>query len=240
MNNNNVTVIGDTHGTLHWKNIVTKTKPFTKSYIFVGDYCDSYFLEPPKIIENLKELIHFARYTPNVHLCLGNHEYHYLNLTAQRYSGYRKDYAGAYYEVLDDAIDLFKIAYTLKDTKNKLQDIIVSHAGITKSWLYNCAINSVDSINAAFKRTPEHFDFQVYVLRCNTSKRYARSNYGDDIFQGPLWVRPNSLMRNKITGTKQIIGHTQVPEVTYYGKQIINVNTDKDNGYITLPERIVC
>lgn len=44
--------------------------------------------------------------------------------------------------------------------------------------------------------------------------------YGDEPTQGPLWVRPNSLLLDKIDGI-HIVGHTQQEEIRRYQDIVI-------------------
>jgi hypothetical protein len=51
---------------------------------------------------------------------------------------------------------------------------------------------------------------------------YGTSGYGDEVFQGPLWIRPRALMKaNYDTLRKQIIqvvGHTGQRQIDIEGK----------------------
>ncbi len=43
------------------------------------------------------------------------------------------------------------------------------------------------------------FDYNLYS---------GRDDYGDTISQSPIWVRPKSLLQDKLDGFRQIVGHT--------------------------------
>ena len=70
-------VLGDTHGRNIWKDIVAQEK--ADRVIFIGDYFDSYDLEPAIQQHNFKEIIEFKEKDEcEVILLVGNHDYHYL------------------------------------------------------------------------------------------------------------------------------------------------------------------
>jgi hypothetical protein len=59
-----------------------------------------------------------------------------------------------------------------------------------------------EEINAAFLENRNILNFN------------GTNIFGDDITQGPLWVRPPSLSKNPLPGFNQIVGHTPVDEIT--------------------------
>lgn len=84
---------------------------------------------------------------------------------------------------------------------------LFSHAGVTKTW---CTNNEVDlnnleqSINDLFKFKPNSFKFTM-------GDNF--DNSGDDICQTPVWVRPMSLMKDKLDGFTFVVGHTTVKQI---------------------------
>jgi hypothetical protein len=61
------------------------------------------------------------------------------------------------------------------------------------------------AINALFLSRPQAFDF-------TTGANYDM--YGDDVTQTPIWVRPNSLLEDRVPGYIQVVGHTQQRHIT--------------------------
>lgn len=197
--------IGDTHGRDTWKQIVSKEHDSDK-IIFIGDYFDTKEnISCDRQIENFKKILEIKIKEPDKFvLLIGNHDFHYLKSTEDRYSGYQNDCAKDISRVVYDAID-----------KNLLQMCFVSdnnlfvHAGVTKTW---CRTNKIDennlenTINKLFIDNPNAFAF--------TAGKY-NNLYGDEICQTPIWVRPRSLAQDKIDNFFQIVGHTQVRRVTF-------------------------
>ncbi len=194
-------MIGDVHGRDCYKKIL-KDNPDTDLTIFIGDYFDSFDIPAVVQIHNFKEIVAYKKENMDkVVLLTGNHCYHYLKTTQQRYSGYQQIHHIDIQELLNKALDedLIQMCYISGN-------ILFSHAGVTKTW---CKDNDVDlnnleqSINDLFKYKPNSFKF----LDGNI--------YGDNIYQSPIWIRPNSLIKDKIDNYTQIVGHTQQNELTF-------------------------
>jgi len=80
-------VLGDTHGRSIWKEIVSQEK--ADRVIFIGDYFDSFDIEPVVQQHNFKEIIEFKEKGEcEVILLIGNHDFHYLPM-GETYSGYK-------------------------------------------------------------------------------------------------------------------------------------------------------
>lgn len=91
---------------------------------------------------------------------------------------------------------------------------IYSHAGITKTFLERCAISkspeaTVKALNELFKTRIGRTLFGFH--------NGDRSGCGNDIRQGPLWVRPNSLSKDGI-GNLQVVGHTSIGQINHPAK----------------------
>ena len=192
--------LGDIHGRNIWKQILAKEDNFDK-IVFIGDYFDSKDgISVLQEIENFKEILELKKkFKDKVVLLFGNHDFHYLNSINENYSGYNHTFQVNISEVLHEAIDegLIQMCFVMGN-------LIFSHAGITKTW---CKNNDVvlkdiqDSINKLFIYNPKVFAF---VEHDNADRA------GDDIFQSPIWVRPKSLLMDRIDNFTQVVGHTQV------------------------------
>jgi hypothetical protein len=70
----------------------------------------------------------------------------------------------------------------------------------------------VQQVNDLWKYTPTALGW-----RRNPSKKMSAytDSYGDNIWQGPLWVRPDSLDADKIYGYIQVVGHTEGDKIKY-------------------------
>lgn len=190
--------LGDTHGRIQWKSIVSNNEDADK-LVFIGDYFDTHGNETPEQqINNFKDIIAFKRGNMDrVILLIGNHDYHYMTGVNETYSGYNEEYAKDINIILEEAL-----------SENLLQMCFVSdkyvftHAGITNTWANENDIDVNDlenAINNLFKTNRAAFKF--------TSRMFG-SNSGNDITQTPIWVRLPSLDIDIIPNVVCVVGHT--------------------------------
>ena len=190
--------IGDIHGRTIWKDII-EAQTFDK-VIFIGDYFDSKEdIDAESQMKNFIEICKLKRANPEkVILLLGNHDYHYLDGVGEEYSDFQSDYFTYINGLVQGAFDagLLQVSYLHGN-------ILFTHAGITKTW---CAENHIDleklpeSINECFHKN--RLTFRYHALQDNTSAI------------SPIWVRPDTLIPDKIDGYVQVVGHTKHQKVT--------------------------
>lgn len=191
-----IIVIGDIHGHNSWKRIIDQEKDFDL-IIFLGDYFDSFGVNAEDIHKNYKEIREFQEQNEDkVITLMGNHDLHYLIPT--EYSGYKwQTKSKMYYRLLSDYEN------NLLPLIHIVDNIIFSHAGITKTW-FNCIKDklNLDTDEQVFKEINKlhliHFDISLIDY----------NPYGDSIYNGPLWVRPASLLEDKLDNFIQVVGHT--------------------------------
>ena len=191
-----ILILGDIHGRDIWKQIVAN-EIFDK-IIFIGDYFDTYDISVEIQKQNFRDIIAYKiANMDKVILLFGNHDFHYLKNAKQHYSGFQAFQKIDIQELLEPNIKngLIQMCYIY-------DNLLFSHAGITKTW---CKDNDIDlnniqnDINDLFLFNSTSFHFAIGKNRCL---------YGDDINQSPIWVRPNSLKIDKIDNYIQIVGHT--------------------------------
>ena len=200
-----IVALGDTHGRSKWKEIVVEQKD-ADMIVFIGDYFDAKDggYSANRQIENFKEIVQFKRDNPSkVVLLIGNHDFHYLNGVDETYSSYQFGYAKEINSVLQPAVDegLLQMCY-------QYSSYFFSHAGLTKTWSNNNGIdmnNLEDSVNELFRNDIVKFKFTM-------GDNYSYG--GNDITQTPIWVRPQSLVKDMVDDIICIVGHTQVKGVT--------------------------
>lgn len=195
--------LGDLHGRSTWKTIAAKSD--YGKIIFIGDYFDTHEnISPQQQKENFKDVIAFKKeYPGRVVLLFGNHDFHYMRTAGERYSGFQPLYQADFQQLIHDALDekLFQMCFVF-------EKILFVHAGLTKTW---CAAHGIDMknpeepLNHLFSTQPEAFRFAM-------GKNSDLS--GDDITQSPIWVRPKSLLQDKIDDYIQVVGHTRQKKIT--------------------------
>jgi hypothetical protein len=209
-----VIITGDIHGRDTWKKIVEGNSD-SDLFIFVGDYFDSFDIDVMTQIHNFREIIEFKNENPEkVVTLIGNHDFHYTRACIGSYTGFNHN---TYYNMHIDLGDLIKDG-TLK-IAHQIENFLFTHAGVTKTFCEEWNIdteNLVDSLN----------DHLIYKPNCfNFRRGKNNSEYGDDIIQGPLWVRPDSLFEDALDYI-HVVGHTSQMEVTP------KLNDTEDYGYI--------
>jgi len=218
--------IGDIHGRKSWKNIV-EDHPDVDNIIFIGDYFDSFNVEPVVQLHNAKEIVEFKKWreldpTKKVYLLTGNHDHHYwpgVKFTGNT-SGFQATMWYQFNEFFIQEEKMFQMAVLIG--KN-----LCTHAGVSSTfiedegyWEKNKNENNIaDFLNDLFHHKPNHFGFDSYF-----DKGYGYADgYGNDIWQTPIWIRPKALQHSnkKTTLLKnyiQIIGHTPQPSLDIKGK----------------------
>jgi hypothetical protein len=202
--------IGDIHGRDIWKQIVETEQP--DIVVFVGDYFDSFDIPGRTQIDNFKNIIQWKLDNPQrkVVLLVGNHDFHYMSTCNEYYSGFQRDLYMPIGEVLETNKHHLRMAY-------RCDDLVFSHAGITPEFLLNNNWGDqdmVEFVNELWLYKPHKFKF------ADNEHGYS-DPYGDDEFQGPLWIRPKSLMKacQDVKKTMiQVVGHTAVKEIDAKGK----------------------
>lgn len=250
MENTKILVISDIHGRNNWINIVNNNINNVDKIVFLGDYFDSFNIQPFEQIVNFKEIIKLKQqYLDKVILLLGNHDYHYLKFTNTKYSGFNFTYQHDIYDSLKNNLDLLQICYINGN-------VIFSHAGLSKYWLkltkikYNTLDDLSYKVNNILTDSPQWLDFAYLKPKNKSLTTLYPDPYGENIYQTPLWVRPNSLCSNDsvIKNTIQVVGHTHqkgifIRELTKFNSKVIftdvydTVNETiiiniKDNKYI--------
>jgi predicted phosphodiesterase len=224
-NQHKIIVLGDTHGRDKWEQIV---KQPSDKVIFLGDYFDSFDIPFDIQMANFKKIIDYKQKNPKkVVLLLGNHDYHYLSYVHESYSGFQAGKKPFISIVVENAIEdgLIQVCYIYKDWA-------FTHAGITNTWFKNNCDEKEkidDAINNTFLNHPSAFKF---------TEGINHSNYGDDITQSPLWVRPKSLGEDKLPGVKQVVGHTHQKHILDYDDMIFVDTLEFENEYLIIKNNV--
>jgi predicted phosphodiesterase len=186
-----IAVISDIHGFSCWRTITGKAGKYDK-IIFLGDYFDSWENKWPQQMDNFLKIIDFKKEHPEkIDLCLGNHDTSYI--LKEMCSGYQHIHSMEIMQKLTENSELFNIVYCYGNW-------IFSHAGVSKEWLEQAGIEKPEEINGFFEIKSDYF-------------RWVGPNrYGDNPNEGPLWIRPNSLLANAVEGYNQAVGHTEQEE----------------------------
>lgn len=228
--NMKIVALGDIHGRVIWKEIVAQELASCDKFIFMGDYFDTRNggVSGNKQIENFKEILQLKRDNPDkVVLLFGNHDFHYIPGIGENYTGFQAAY---YVDIGSNIRDA--ISQNLVQMCFKHEQYVFTHAGVTMTW---CVDNEVDTsdlesyINDLFKYQPSAFKFTV-------GDNLSRT--GDDMTQSPIWVRPESLLRDMVGGIVCVAGHTTVTEIAISRKLILIDALGTSEEYLIITDGI--
>jgi hypothetical protein len=211
--------IGDIHGRDYWKQIIDQEQD-ADTFVFVGDYFDSFTIKGPDQINNFLDIIEFKKQSKvPVILLIGNHDYHYYpGIEDNGTSGYQTLMAPSIKHVVDDNKQHLQAAY-------QVDEFVFTHAGLSSEWLDDNIVmwdvpNLAMYVNDLFYYQPQKLAYRPYKQVGSTV--YGVGGYGSETFQGPLWIRPKALMaanrdtlRNQII---QVVGHTPQDTIDIKGK----------------------
>ena len=211
--------IGDIHGRDIWKQIVAKEHD-ADEFVFVGDYFDSFTVKGPDQINNFLDIIEFKKQSKvPVILLIGNHDHHYYpGVDDSGTSGYQTLLAPSIKYVVNENKQYLQVAY-------QVGEFVFTHAGLSSEWLDDSiegwnADNVVEKVNELFQYQPGKIAYRSY--KQVGDQVYGAQGYGNEAFQGPIWIRPSALMTaNKKTLRKkiiQVVGHTPQDNIDIEGK----------------------
>lgn len=204
-----IVAIGDIHGRTTWNPILEKEWDNTDKFIFIGDYLDSFNILIMNQIKNLKEIAHEALSNPNkIDLLIGNHDFHYLDGIDETYSGFNaltKPHAQEILELLirNNQLNICKV----------YDGVLYSHAGISNKFIDELQNTLPKELNVDLKSDPEFINEIFRTKRKLFGFGQFAGNkpcdqYGNNTFQSPIWIRPESLMKNPLM-KPQVFGHTR-------------------------------
>jgi predicted phosphodiesterase len=211
-------LIGDIHGHDSWKQVINQEQNADR-FVFVGDYFDSFSVPGLIQCQNFQDIIEFKTTTDKeVILLIGNHDYHYFpEIGENGCSGYQARMAPTIQHIIDTNRDHLQLAY-------QFDDILVTHAGVSSEWLDDTIVmwdvpNLAMYLNDLFKYQPSKIAYRSY--KQVGDQVYGAYGYGDETFQGPLWIRPKSLMKANYatlrTQIRQVVGHTIKKQIDIKG-----------------------
>ncbi len=214
-----ILVIPDVHGSHEWE--VAKTFP-REEYdfiVFLGDYFDSWENKWPDQGKNFEAICNFIR-EDSTHrkLLLGNHDWSYLSKT-RRGSGVSGHQNGK----IDEIRKLLLKNHDIIDLAFKSDGVVFSHAGFSRTWVQSLlkifgheekdfpdSMTFVDFMNEkwhelSFWPGDVHFNYDFEEL-LDWYGFYSRT--GNEVTQGPLWIRPEALLQDAFY-RNQVVGHTE-------------------------------
>jgi len=210
-----ICIISDIHQSIFWEKIIDKRNDYDK-IIFLGDEFDTWKNKWPLQMNNAENIIIFKKDNPEkVDLCWSNHATSYF--LDERCSGYQIEHAMEIHEFYENNKGLYHVVYIYDNW-------IISHGGVSAKWMQCCGIKDVHEINQLFKKRPNFFRW------------VGPDGYGNNSEEGPLWIRPQALINNRVAGYDQAVGHTEniQPGIIKKNNQLFAFCDTPDHNYLTV------
>ena len=202
-------VCGDLHTKYH---IFEKVKSLSEDYetvVFLGDYVDEWHSAPAASYNLVQSLIEWKKVEPKkVVLLLGNHDVSEWLGGEYMCSGYNYSVSSFVSPLFENNKKLFQVAYAS-------DDILYTHAGVTKQWWksighrkcksadgYAKILNKIDLLNTNDK-------YKAKVLA------WAGVSRGGSHTPSPMWADKSDLENDDIGNIIQVVGHTPVEHIIY-------------------------
>ena len=191
-----VCVIPDMHGSSAWEAVHSLKFDYSVS---LGDWFDNPDISTIQQIKNFKRYMEWVKIDPEHRFtCIGNHDLAYLDeYPYQEISGH-------------DAVHHEEISHLLMSNIKflrpyvKIENCVFSHAGVSAFWLASNHMNGIEDLDIPYwwKSPALQFDLRGY------------DPSGNDVTQGPLWIRPEALLYSSFYPL-QCIGHTEICKDNY-------------------------
>ena len=211
-----ILTVPDTHSRTNWYNAVERNFKSVDKIVFLGDYCDPYFLASFRhIAGELNKIINLKKkYPDKIELIIGNHDMHYINpeYKAGRFEPYL---FGKFHKIFMENIKLFKMAY-------QHSNYLWTHAGVSVHWfnkyqdlfvdygLNDEDTNLGDVFNKMFQSPDEDVLCEVGNVRMNQPP-------DDNWTGGILWADKTETEYSYMPDYHQLCGHSKVRHTTRVG-----------------------
>jgi predicted phosphodiesterase len=226
-------VLPDTHGKDTWKSIV-KNHPEDR-IIFLGDYFDSFDIKQAEQIKNFEEILEFRNENKDrVILLTGNHDFHYLKMVTENYSGFKAN--ALISQLITEAFDkrIIEMAFEMRTEE---RHFLFTHAGVSSVWLTN-ARQILDL--SEDRIISEEINDLFYANPMGIFRFEGEDVYGDSPESSPIWIRPRSLHNYGYNAYTHVVGHTRVLSPTLTPKHgdkaeiLLTDCFDSNNTYVVI------
>ena len=233
-----VLVVPDVHGTREWESVKSFPQDSYDRIVFMGDYFDAWENKWPEQGENFEAICAFVRQDPERRKALlGNHDWSYLSATVYGAgcSGHQNARSGIIESLLLSARDILDLAF-------EADGVAFSHGGFSKTWVatilklfnMNSIEWSIDLLNKTWRsislqKGDAAFNYELEEL---LDWHGYFSGSGNEVTQGPLWIRPEALLRDAYYQT-QVVGHTEYCLGDFVALKDKDMKTGRENVVVT-------
>lgn len=199
-----ICVIPDLHGSERWQRILEREKGRAERFIFLGDYFDDHREETPAEtqFDNFCEIVELRKQRHDIDLLVGNHDLQYCG-------GARTGHYDRRLSVMVQDCLIESVRSGILQAVALYGRYLFSHAGVSAEWMRARRLETPQAINRQFATAPLTLDFVA---------RPGAEADGDNTYQSPVWIRPEALYDALPPLWHQVVGHTQVAEITGWAK----------------------
>ena len=207
-----VLFIGDIHGRDDWYDKAHSALSRFIEVVFLGDYVDSFDVNPYYIKENLERIIEFKKVAdksltlPNVTLLLGNHDMSYVWGKAAT-DGFKAEGEVHYKDIFMKNWDIFDIAWGYQ---GKESYTLATHAGLREDFWTNEVTKQseyIERIHGSLSM-PMHVRLNYLKNKEDVYWRIGWKRGGGYYSASPIWADWSELLEKPLNGINQIVGHT--------------------------------
>jgi len=195
--------------------------------VFLGDYVDEWHSMPQDSYNILKALIDWKKLNPlKIILLLGNHDFSEWMPSDFECSGYNPITHMIVKNLFDDNENLFRVAH-------EVRGFLCSHAGLTNGWVKDLSLmescfagtkaEECDANLAVFFKGRNQYEKSHQVFMALGTAGPARGGWHNP---SPIWADYTELIKDPLSKTDQIVGHTPVRKLT---KHIFNNGDGRKN-----------
>ena len=216
MKNPAILILPDIHGRDFYRDAIQDAVSCNIEIVCLGDYLDPYSgdsLHENGVLRPLNELLELKRSRPHMtHLLLGNHDCSYLydrNVCPVRYDSMN---AALYHEIFSNNASQFSLFH---DTTIAGRRFLMSHAGVTRGWLYETGKKSLDELLEWLRYGYMEFciDPKKDIIWRHLSHRGEERGGWDkagSIIWADFWEHVDKFNDLHDPDLTQIVGHTQL------------------------------
>lgn len=207
-----VLFVGDIHGRNDWEYMVKNSLLKFHKIVFLGDYVDSFDVNPVIILDNLKNIIEYKeKYPKEITLLLGNHDFAYIDQHCGT-SGYNWRCAYDYRQLFLQKHNLFQVAWGYKNSDTN-RYTLATHAGLTTTYYNNYIKPKLDNPESALNKfldgiKTKHLHKILNYMRNDQDLWKVGAMRGGMGTPGPLWADYDELIKDNYKGINQVFGHT--------------------------------
>ena len=187
--------------------------------ILLGDYFHSYnrSVNGKYQLRHFEEMIDISKRDKRVIMLIGNHDIMHLIGHRPAVTMFPAEVSRKIKELIEENLKLFRVVW-------KGDKYVYSHAGVSKTFMRNNNLNTLEEINEIFWNK-EYKRFEVYDnAELRDWEKYTPTVMRFEVLCNDYWCE------------NQVVGHTELPFIQIKKGKIIGIETFSHNNIIMIDE----